>query len=106
MPLQTPTFNTTLKGRVLLDLFSEPDIFNIRWDALSQYNGIVYPALPDLYGPTMNVGSPAQLWVNSVYHQILMLAFFSQGAAVTHTYACSPLRVQSSLCIRAAVRFV
>ena len=50
-----PTFNTTLKGRVLLDLFSEPDIFNIKWDQLQPYNGIIYPALPDLYGPTMNV---------------------------------------------------
>ena len=67
LPLQTPTFNTTLKGRVLLDLFSEPDIFNIRWDALSQYNGIVYPALPDLYGPTMNVSCPpARLWSDDV----------------------------------------
>ena len=54
--LQVPTFNTTLKGRVLLDLFSEPDIFNIKWDQLQPYNGIIYPALPDLYGPTMNVG--------------------------------------------------
>ena len=53
--LQVPTFNTTLKGRVLLDLFSEPDIFNIKWDQLQPYNGIIYPALPDLYGPTMNV---------------------------------------------------
>ena len=32
--VQVPTFNTTLKGRVLLDLFSEPDIFNIKWDQL------------------------------------------------------------------------
>ena len=56
--LQVPTFDTTLRGRVLLDLFSEPDIFNIKWDALTQYNGIIYPALPDLYGPTMNVSSP------------------------------------------------
>lgn len=52
---QTPTFNSTLAGRVLLDLFSEPDIFGIKWDALTQYNGAIYPALPDLYGPTMNV---------------------------------------------------
>ena len=58
--LQVPTFNTTLKGRVLLDLFSEPDIFNIKWDQLQAYNGIIYPALPDLYGPTMNV-SPLHL---------------------------------------------
>ena len=42
--LQVPTFDTTLRGRVLLDLFSEPDIFNIKWDALTQYNGIIYPA--------------------------------------------------------------
>lgn len=55
--LQVPTFNTTLRGRVLLDLFSEPDIFNIKWDQLQAYNGIVYPALPDLYGPTMNVSA-------------------------------------------------
>ena len=40
---------------MLLDLFSEPDIFGIKWDALTQYNGALYPALPDLYGPTMNV---------------------------------------------------
>ena len=52
---QTPTFNSTLAGRVVLDLFSEPDIFGIKWDALTQYNGAIYPALPDLYGPTMNV---------------------------------------------------
>ena len=43
-----------MKGRVLLDLWTEPDIFGIKWDALTQYNGAVYPALPDLYGPTMN----------------------------------------------------
>lgn len=55
---QTPTFNSTLKGRVLLDLFTEPDIFGIKWDALNQYNGVLYPALPDLYGPTMNVRYP------------------------------------------------
>lgn len=53
--VQTPTFNSTLRGRILLDLFTEPDIFGIKWDALNQYNGIVYSALPDLYGPTMNV---------------------------------------------------
>ncbi len=52
--LQTPTFNSTLKSRILLDLWTEPDIFGIKWDALTQYNGAVYPALPDLYGPTMN----------------------------------------------------
>lgn len=46
---------------MLLDLFTEPDIFNIKWDALTQYNGIIYPALPDLYGPTMNVSSPPLL---------------------------------------------
>ena len=57
--LQVPTFNTTLRGRVLLDLFSEPDIFNIKWDQLQAYNGIIYPALPDLYGPTMNVSCPS-----------------------------------------------
>ena len=51
---QTPTFNSTMKGRILLDLWTEPDIFGIKWDALTQYNGAVYPALPDLYGPTMN----------------------------------------------------
>ncbi len=55
---QTPTFNSTLRGRVLLDLFSEPDIFGIKWDALNAYNNILYPALPDLYGPTMNVSAP------------------------------------------------
>ena len=43
-----------MKGRILLDLWTEPDIFGIKWDALTQYNGAVYPALPDLYGPTMN----------------------------------------------------
>lgn len=43
---------------MLLDLFSEPDIFGIKWDALNQYNNILYPALPDLYGPTMNVSTP------------------------------------------------
>ena len=45
--LQVPTFTTTLKGRVLLDLFSEPDIFNIKWDQLQPYNAIIYPPLPD-----------------------------------------------------------
>lgn len=55
---QSPTWNSTLAGRVLLDLFSEPDIFGIKWDALTQYNGALYPALPDLYGPTMNVRAP------------------------------------------------
>ena len=48
-----------MKGRVLLDLWTEPDIFGIKWDALTQYNGAVYPALPDLYGPTMNVSCPS-----------------------------------------------
>ena len=43
---------------MVLDLFSEPDIFGIKWDALTQYNGAIYPALPDLYGPTMNVRAP------------------------------------------------
>jgi hypothetical protein len=56
---QAPTYNSTLRGRVILDLFSEPDIFSIKWDALNNYNGILYPALPDLYGPTMNVRSCA-----------------------------------------------
>ena len=46
-----------LKGRLLLDLFSEPDIFGMLWEANSQYRGTVYPPLPDLYGPTMNVSS-------------------------------------------------
>ena len=44
-----------LKGRVLLDLFSEPDIFGILWEATSHFRGINYPPLPDLYAPTMNV---------------------------------------------------
>ena len=61
--MQVPTYNSTLAGRVLLDLFSEPDIFGIKWDALTQYNGAIYPALPDLYGPTMNVRAPrVPLW--------------------------------------------
>lgn len=58
---------------MLLDLFSEPDIFGIKWDALTQYNGALYPALPDLYGPTMNVRhispassqDPMKLWCES-----------------------------------------
>lgn len=42
----------------MLDLFSQPDIFGILWDADSNYNGITYPPLPDLYAPTMNVSLP------------------------------------------------
>lgn len=76
---QVPTFNTTLRGRVLLDLFSEPDIFNIKWDALTQYNGIIYPALPDLYGPTMNVGIPV-LSAGAVQASHVLKELFSSSA--------------------------
>ena len=40
---------------MLLELFSEPDIFGFQWASTNVYNGVIYPALPDLYGPTMNV---------------------------------------------------
>ena len=43
---------------MLLELFSEPDIFGFQWASTNVYNGVIYPALPDLYGPTMNVRYP------------------------------------------------
>ena len=46
---------SSLDNRILLELFSEPDIFGFQWASTSVYNGVTYPALPDLYGPTMNV---------------------------------------------------
>ena len=49
---------SSLDNRVLLELFSEPDIFGFQWASTNVYNGVIYPALPDLYGPTMNVRYP------------------------------------------------
>ncbi|CAK0782947.1 hypothetical protein CVIRNUC_006142 [Coccomyxa viridis] len=47
-----PGFNTTLKGRIMLDLISEPDIFGLQWEANVRRYGFLYPAYPDLLGPT------------------------------------------------------
>ena len=46
---------------MLLELFSEPDVFGFQWASTNVYNGVIYPALPDLYGPTMNVRYPQGL---------------------------------------------
>ena len=39
----------------MLDLISEPDIFGIQWEAKSRRYGFLYPAYPDLLGPTAQV---------------------------------------------------
>ncbi|CAL8466352.1 g5888 [Coccomyxa elongata] len=52
---ELPLFNTTLQGRVLLDLISEPDIFGLEWASTTSRREFEYPPLPDLYGPTMQV---------------------------------------------------
>ena len=44
-----------LKGRIILDFISDPDIFDLQWEASVLRKGIQYQPLPDLYGPTMNV---------------------------------------------------
>ena len=44
-----------LQGRIMLDLISEPDIFGIQWEAKSRRYGFLYPAYPDLLGPTAQV---------------------------------------------------
>ncbi len=54
----------------MLDLFSEPDIFGILWDAESRHNGMTYPPLPDIYAPAMNV-SP--LCPDISYRPLLMV---------------------------------
>ena len=53
---------SSLQNRILLELFSEPDIFGFQWASTNLYNGVIYPSLPDLYGPTMNVRAPARTW--------------------------------------------
>jgi hypothetical protein len=45
------------QGRVLLDLISEPDIFDLEWADVATRRGFQYPPLPDLYGPTMQVSN-------------------------------------------------
>ena len=54
---EVPHCRSSLDNRILVELFSEPDIFGFQWAATNVYNGVTYPALPDLYGPTMNVRS-------------------------------------------------
>jgi hypothetical protein len=44
-----------MQGRIMLDLISEPDIFGLQWTAVANRNGFQYPAIQDLYGPTMQV---------------------------------------------------
>ena len=63
-----PHRRSSLDNRILLELFSEPDIFGFQWASTNVYNGVTYPALPDLYGPTMNVrsSSPPPLWISRV----------------------------------------
>ena len=39
----------------MLDLISEPDIFGIQWEAKFRRYGFLYPAYPDLLGPTAQV---------------------------------------------------
>ena len=39
----------------MLDLISEPAIFGIQWEAKSRRYGFLYPAYPDLLGPTAQV---------------------------------------------------
>ncbi|KAK9918033.1 hypothetical protein WJX75_000696 [Coccomyxa subellipsoidea] len=50
---ELPVYNITLQGRIMLDLISEPDIFGLQWTAVANRNGFQYPAIQDLYGPTM-----------------------------------------------------
>ncbi|KAK9846255.1 hypothetical protein WJX81_000135 [Elliptochloris bilobata] len=50
---EVPTFNSTLRGRVMLDLFNEPDMFALRWERRASYQGILFPSLPDLLLPAM-----------------------------------------------------
>lgn len=57
--MDTTACRSSLNNRILLELFSEPDIFGFQWAATNVYNGITYPALPDIYGPTMHVRSPS-----------------------------------------------
>lgn len=39
----------------MLDLISEPDIFGLQWEANVRRYGFLYPAYPDLLGPTAQV---------------------------------------------------
>lgn len=50
-----PVYSTSLKGRILLDLLSEPDQFGFRWESSALRKGFQYPDLTSLYGNTMNV---------------------------------------------------
>lgn len=40
-------------GRVMLDMFNEPDIFALQWERRIIYQGILYPSLPELLLPAM-----------------------------------------------------
>ena len=42
-------------GRVMLDMFNEPDIFALQWERRIIYQGILYPSLPELLLPAMQV---------------------------------------------------
>ena len=85
-----------MRGRVLLDLWTEPDIFGIKWDALTQYNGAVYPALPDLYGPTMNailsIDSSAYFMLSGTGQARFYPGLPGAAHASLPAHACSPWR--------------
>lgn len=42
-------------GRIILDLFNEPDGFGLKWEQPTIYNAVLYPSLPDLLGGAMTV---------------------------------------------------
>lgn len=46
-------------GRVMLDLFNEPDMFALRWERRASYQGMLFPSLPDLLLPAMQARAPA-----------------------------------------------
>lgn len=71
------TCRSSLRNRVLLELFSEPDIFGFQWASTNVYNGVTYPALPDLYGPTMNV-SPS---LRHPFQRLDMVTMYKSEAA-------------------------
>ena len=52
-----PSYNSTLRARVLLDLLNEPDQFGLHWESPSERKGFRYPSLLELYGNTMNASA-------------------------------------------------
>ena len=52
-----PSYQSALKGRVLLDLLSEPDQFKIRWESGALRKGFQYARLLELYINAMNVST-------------------------------------------------